>query len=173
MSKLSSGFCLNPKPNNGFVLNPITNRYIAVDSKVYNRLVKAGSIEPVTPQIVTPEPIIQVPETKIENVPKTVPVVTAPPVKELLANELTDIVKEHKKKFAKELTQKQTDALLRKLLYDKLCVSKKKKKVDASSRKPAKKPKKIKFKIATPPPSSDSETESVHSDSDSSSSDES
>lgn len=147
------------KPNSAFVLNPSTNRYVAVDSKVHRRLIKAGIVAPIvndaTPSVPDEIPVT---ETKTENIPTE-----APPIKELLANELTDIVAEHKKEFAKELTQKQTDALLRKLLYEKLCVSKKTKK--PTKHKKPKKPKKVTYKIKTPPSSSCSDTESIQSDS--------
>lgn len=155
-----------PKPNSGFVLNPSTNRYIAIDSKVYNRMVKAGVIQPVAPQIVTPpQPCNDVKESikaNVENVPLITNAVEEAPIKKLLAHELTNIVAEHRAKFEKELTQKQSDKLLKQLLYEKLCVTKKSKKSTAPA-KPTKlvKKKKTKFVVAQPSSSdSDSDTQS-------------
>ena len=72
----------------------------------------------------------------------------------MLAEELTTIIKENKKQFEKELTQTECDALLKKLLYEKLCI----KKTDKKTKK------KKKFKVRAPPPSSESESESSESD---------
>jgi hypothetical protein len=112
------------------VLNPQTKRYVKKNSQQYNKLVREG--------------VIQAIEEPAEE---------TPPIKALLAEELTTIVKENKPLFQKELTQAQSDALLRKLLYEKLCISKKPKKEEKTK-------KKKKFKIVAPPSSSESESES-------------
>ena len=122
------------------ILNPITKRYVKINSQQYNKLVLEGLIKP--------------PVEEIKNEIK----VAEPPIKALLSEELTTIVKENKKQFEKELTQKECDKLLKKLLYEKLCISKKPKKD-----KTEKKKKKIKFKVKTPEPS---ESDSESSDSD-------
>ena len=122
------------------ILNPMTKRYVKINSQQYNKLVLEGLIKP--------------PVEEIKNEIK----VAEPPIKALLAEELTTIVKENKKQFEKELTQKECDKLLKKLLYEKLCISKKPKKD-----KTEKKKKKIKFKVKTPEPS---ESDSESSDSD-------
>ena len=123
------------------VLNPLTKRYVNIGSQQYNKLVLEGLIKP--------------PEEK------AVEAEESPPVKVLLAETLTDVVKQNKKQFEKEMTQQECDTLLRKLLYEKLCINEKKK-----PEKKEKKKKRIKFKVMTPPPS---ESDSSQSDSDSSS----
>ena len=112
------------------ILNPLTKRYVNVGSQQYNKLVLEGLIKP--------------PEEKAPEAEET------PPVKALLAETLTDVVKQNKKQFEKEMTQQECDTLLRKLLYAKLCIK---------EPKPDKKKKK-KFKVRAPPPSSESESES-------------
>jgi hypothetical protein len=141
--------------NSKKILNPATNRFVNYGSQKYYRLVNEGVIKPVDEKAEAnaEATLTIIPEVKPE------PIV-APPVKQLLAEELTTIVKENKKEFQKELTQKETDALLRRLLYEKLCISKKGK----SKKKEKPKKKKKKYKIKTPPPSSESESESDSSD---------
>ena len=68
-------------------------------------------------------------------------------MKKKLDKELRDIVQSHSQKFKSDLTQDQTDNLLKKLLYKKLCVSDKRRK----------KPKKSKYVALL---SSDSEQDS-------------
>jgi hypothetical protein len=132
--------------NSKKILNPATNRFVNYGSQKYYRLVNEGVIK---------LPVEAIPEVKTEVKPEPI---VAPPVKQLLAEELTTIVKENKPLFQKELTQKETDALLRRLLYEKLCIKKKEK-------KPKEKPKKKKkYKIKTPPQSSESESDSESSD---------
>ena len=123
------------------ILNPITKRYVKINSQQYNKLVLEGLIKP--------------PVEEIKNEIK----VAEPPIKALLAETLTDVVKENKKQFEKEMSQKDCDKLLKKLLYEKLCLTKKPKKD-----KPEKKKKKIKFKVKTPEPS-ESESQSESDDS--------
>ena len=101
-------------------------------------------------------PVVQ---NVVENIPKVEKVETptpeVPPIKALLAAELTDIVAEHKKKFARELTDKETNALLKQLLYEKL-VKKHKTKDPLSERK---KKKKVKFKVQSPESSESSDSD--------------
>jgi hypothetical protein len=52
----------------------------------------------------------------------------APPVKKIVAEEITDVVAQNKGKFEKEMSDKEANRLLRKLLYKKLCKPKKKSK---------------------------------------------
>jgi hypothetical protein len=143
------------------ILNPATNRFVNYGSQKYYRLVNEGVIK---------LPVEVIPDVKTDNInyekiqvkPDDINYekIQVKPVKQLLAEELTTIVKENKKEFQKELTQKETDALLRRLLYEKLCISKKGK----SKKEEKPKKKKKKYKIKTPPPSSESESESESSD---------
>ena len=112
------------------VFNKRTNRWLKKGSLSYIKALSLGELE--LPPEAEPQPEPEV-----------------PPVKAKLIETMTDIVAQNKPKFAQELTQKQTDALLKKMLYEKLCVSKKKP-------KKAKK-KKSKFKIVEPPSSSSEE----------------
>lgn len=128
------------------ILNPKSNRFVKVGTQKFKRLVAEGIIKPVG-EIKQVEPVEQVTEVK------PVKVEQALPIKEMLANELTDIVAEHKKQLTQELTQKQTEALLRKLLYERLCIVPKTKK-----EKPVKKKKKSKAKFRVVESSSESES---------------
>jgi hypothetical protein len=144
----------------GYALNPQTNRIIKTSTAKYKKLVKLGIIVPEVKNEV--EKVVGIPEVKkvVENIPEVqnavIPevkkVVSAPPVKALLAQELTDIVAEHKAKFTRELTEKETNLLLKQLLYEKLVKQPKKPKKPKS--------KKTKFKLRTPPSSDQSESES-------------
>ena len=94
-----------------------------------------------------------------------------PCAKALVVDHLTSISSSHTGELS-GLSQKDTETLLRKLLYERLCVSKpekekKAKKSKAKAKKvKAKKPKKVKYRMVTPPPSS-SEEDSSESESES------
>ena len=140
--------------NPNYVFNPLTKRFVCKTSKTYDRLVKSGHVIEDDAVHTPSRTTIQQPEND-ESEPE-------PPIKEMLADELTDIVRDNQDKLM-DLTEKQTNKLLRKLLYEKLTVSKEKKKKNKQE-KPKKKPKK--YKIKTPPPS-DSETSESESESES------
>ena len=120
------------------VLNPKTNRFVHVGTQKYKRLISEGVIQPVS----DPEETIT-PGTAPEN------------LKVKLIDTATHIVKENATKFTPELTQEQTDRLLKKMLYEKLCI-----KAKLSKTKKPKKKKKPKFKIVAPQSSSSDESES-------------
>ncbi len=127
------------------VINPRTNRFVHVGTQKYKRLISEGVIQPVS----EPEETIR---------PATAP--AAPEsLKVKLIETATDIVKENAAKFTPELTQEQTDRLLKKMLYEKLCIKPK----PSNDRKPKKKKKKTKFKVVEPQ-SSSSDSESSDSD---------
>jgi hypothetical protein len=123
------------------VLNPKTNRFVHVGTQKYKRLISEGVIQPVS----DPE--------------ETITPATAPAAPESLKVKLietaTDVVKENATKFTPELTQEQTDRLLKKMLYEKLCIKPK----PSKTKKPKKK-KKPKFKVVEPQSSSSDESES-------------
>ena len=165
-----------------FVLNPLSNRYVNTSSKTYRRLLKKGVITvpeeqpiPSTPPSspVTPPTPIVTPPPPIATLPP--PIATSEPplpcAKTLVIDHLTNIAADHTGELS-GLSQKDTEILLRKLLYERLCVTppekaKKAKKSKAKAKKvKAKKPKKVKYRMVTPPPSS-SEEDSSESDSDS------
>ena len=93
------------------ILNPSTNRFVLVGSSKYKRLVKEGVIKPHVPQPAQSRP----------------PSPESPPSTRSLKKELikttTDIVRDNRQDFV-DLTQKQTDALLKRMLYEKLCIDK-------------------------------------------------
>jgi hypothetical protein len=68
----------------------------------------------------------------------------------------TDVVRDNVEKFTPELTQAETDRLLKQLLYDKLFLSDK---TPKTKTKPKEKKKK-KFKVVQPQSSSESESDS-------------
>jgi len=143
-----------------YALNTRTGRYCEVGSKTYIRAKKGGFIretEEPKPEPEEPEPQPELPSPE----PK-------PPaddfnsdkLKSKLEKECSNIVNQHVSKF-KGITEKQTDALLKKMLYEKLCLDSKSEK---KSKKPKKKPKKMKFKIKEPSSSESSQSESSESE---------
>ena len=134
------------------VLNPKTGRYVRSDTRVGKKASKANQpLEPNRPSnIKQPEDnLVDIEEITLE----------APPIKQKLVEFAVDVIKDNKKKFQKELTNSETDALLRRLLYERLCLTGKEPKKDKKAKK------KGKFKIKNPPPSpSSSESESEESE---------
>lgn len=149
-----------------YALNVKTGRYCKIGSRTYQRALKAGHInsdytEPtkITPEIAEPQPITPPVEVKTPPPSPTnnikVQKFDAAELKKLMGETMTDIIKENKPQF-KDLTQKQTDVMLKKLLYDKLMIDQKSKK---SKKVKAKKPKKkSKYKIREPSSSESSES---------------
>ena len=136
--------------SSNIVLNPVSNRFIKVGGFLYNRLLKEGlmSPQPTEPTETTPEPE-PTPEPKPDKEKLTT----------LVKETANALVTNNENKF-KNLTQKETTALLHRLLLEKLCAP------DRSKAKIKPKPKdkkKTKFKL-TPVPESDSDD---YSDSDS------
>jgi hypothetical protein len=132
------------------IINPKTNRFVNVGTQKYKRLVSEGVIQPVdaAPAAPAAAPAPAAPAPAAAAAPAS--------LKVKLIETATDIVKENANKFSTELTQEQTDRLLKKLLYEKLCIPIKAKK----KKKPKEKKKKPKFKVVVPPNSSESESES-------------
>lgn len=115
-----------------FAYNLNTGRIIRKSTALYKRLAKLGQVADELPK---QEP--EQPKPTIE--PKPV----QPPIKKKLLEVATDIVAQNREQFTPELTQKETDRLLRRMLYDKLCLT----------------PKKKKKKQHRPPSSSDSDSD--------------
>ena len=124
--------------SSNIVLNPVSNRFIKVGGFLYNRLLKEGLL---TPQDITIEPPEPIPDKE--------------KLATLVKETATAIVSDNEHKF-KNLTQKETTALLHKLLLEKLCSPKIKSKPKAK--------KKPKFKLI---PIQESEDYSESSESDS------
>lgn len=123
------------------VLNPLSNRFVKINSAKYKRLVKEGVIQVQTPEpaeeVKTPEPLK--------------PAETPSLPKAEIAEQCVNIVAQNKSKF-ENLSKEETDVLLRTLLVEKL--------FGKMSTKEVKPKKKTKFKVKAPPPSSESESES-------------
>ncbi len=114
------------------IINPLTKRYVRTGSQAHKRLVRDGTLPPASEQPETPEFNEKNLQTK-------------------LADVSTDMIKDNLKTIIKsqKLSDKDLDTLLKKMLFDKLCIAKPEKK---------EKKKKKKFKIIEP--SSESESES-------------
>jgi len=142
----------------GYCFNPSSNRICRLDTAKTKKLIKSGIV-------VIPRDL-QMPNERIPETPEPVqepeppkPEVQEKELKSEVKAEMKSIINENKNEF-KELSQRETDALLKRMLFEKLCVKKKKKKKKA---KP--KPKKKKYKLRKIESSSESESES-ESDSD-------
>ena len=142
------------------ILNPRTQRFVKIGGASYRKAIKNGDIIPPSMKNVKPveQPAVEQP----------VPSPIQPPEIEYDESRLQDklgemtknVIKTNFEQLANEnLTDKQIDKLLKKMLFQKLCV-------DQPTRK-EKKPKKVKsktkkkrFKVITPPPSSSDQSES-------------
>ncbi len=115
------------------IINPLTKRYVTIGSQAYKRLVRDGTLPAASPEPEKPEFNEKNLQTK-------------------LADVSTDMIKDNLKTIIKsqKLSDKDLDTLLKKMLFDKLCIKPEKKEKE--------KKKKKKFKIVEP--SSDSESES-------------
>lgn len=157
------------------VLNPETNRYVKVGSRAYERLVKSGDI---LPQFTKSEPLDEENE-EVEIEPITIPVsqpVKIPIVKKRVARNKKVLNKKKSQPVVKtrekliqnvipqilpqarnineDLSDEQVDRLLKKMLYNKLCVDESHK-IKKKKRKPKSKRKKRYYSS-----SSESESES-------------
>ena len=125
-----------------FAYNPKSGRYISTSSRLFQKLVKEGVIkvepvvEPTAEPVVAPEP--QKPPTSL---------------KKKLVKAGAEAIAENRNQLAgtRDLDDDETDQLLRRMLYAKLCME------PAKKKKP--KPKKRKKKVVLPS-SSDEESES-------------
>jgi len=150
----------------GHCYNPQSKRICRLDTAKTKKLIKSGIIVlprdlempneriPETPE---PETPILEPETPIlEPEPPKPPEVQEKELKSEVKAEMKKIIKENEPQF-KELTQKETDKLLRVMLYEKLVLSKPKK--EKKQPKPKKKKYKLR-KIESSSEESESESES-------------
>ena len=139
----------------GHCYNPQSKRICRLDTAKTKKLIKSGIIVlprdlempneriPETPEIETPIPEPDTPKP---------PEVQEKELKSEVKAEMKSIIKENKNEF-KELTQKETDQLLKRMLFEKLCVNKKKEK------KIAKPKTKKKYKVVQPSSSDESSSE--------------
>lgn len=134
------------------IFNPKTNRFCLKSSRAGMNLLRQQNAACIQ----------QSPTTNIKQDSPSIEDFETPPIKKKLVELTTDIVKENKTKFKKDLTQEQTDQLLRRLLYEKLCLDKKEKSKGKGKGKCE--TKKKKFKVKTPPPSSSEDSEDDEDD---------
>jgi hypothetical protein len=125
------------------IINPLTKRFVKIGSPAHKRLVRGG----VLPAVETPPPI---PET-----PAPAPEFNEKHLQTKLAEISTDLIRDNLKTIVKsqKLTDKDMDILIKKMLYEKLCMKPDKTKPDKTKSEKKKK----KFKIVEP---SSSESES-------------
>ena len=141
----------------GHCYNPATKRICRLDQAKTKKLIKLGVI--VLPRDL--EMPNESPEEVIKPEPEPEPEIIEPEepakvdIKPVLKKEMKTIIKENKSQF-EGITQSQSDQLLKKLLYQKLCVDKPKEK----EKKKEKPKKKTKFKLRKVISSSESESES-------------
>jgi hypothetical protein len=140
------------------ILNPKTNRFVNIGTQKYKRLVAEGVLKHAEPnfsdadQKTLPTPNYSDADQKILPAPEP-----TPDFKIKLMEVSTDLVKDNIKQFTPELSQAQTDRLLKQMLYKKLCLNEKVKKPKSKDLKKKKKQYKV---VAPPNTSSDSESDS-------------
>ena len=143
----------------GHCYNPQSKRICRLDTAKTKKLIKSGII--VLPRDLE-MPNERIPETPEPETPILEPEPPKPPevqekeLKSEVKAEMKKIIKENEPQF-KELTQKETDKLLRVMLYEKLVLSKPKK--EKKQPKPKKKKYKLR-KIESSSEESESESES-------------
>ena len=129
----------------GFATNVNTGRLISKSTALYKRLKKLGQTTEIAPATPTPAPT------------PTVPVPTPTPLREKVIEAATDLIAENKKQFT-GISQQDSDDLLRKLLYEKLCITPKTHKPPPSKpSKPSKKKKKYVVESSSVESASDSD----------------
>ena len=147
----------------GYVLNPESGRIISKTTAKYRRLVKLGVIAEEVEEVKTPAP------TPTPTAKQSTPVLAVSTAKQptpefderdlqvKMAELTTNMVADNMKKIVKSqrLSDVEYDILLKKMLYQKLCMAEPKK---SKKGKPKKKAKGKKYKIVEP--SSESESES-------------
>ena len=127
------------------IINPLTKRFIKIGSPQHKRLVRGGVL-----------PAVEQPETPPEPSPEA-PDFIEKKLQTKLAELSTDMIKDNLKTIVKsqKLSDKDMDILIKKMLYEKLCI-----KPDKTKPKETKeKKKKKKFKIVEPSSESDSESD--------------
>ena len=131
------------------IINPLTKKFIKIGSPQHKRLVRGGVLPPVE-QPETPPPTPEISQT-----PPPTPEFNEKKLQTKLAEISTDMIQKELKTIVKsqKLSEKDLDILLKKMLYEKLCMQPDKTKPKETKEKKKKK----KFKIVEP---SRSESES-------------
>lgn len=130
------------------IMNPLTKRFVKINSQKHKRLVVDGILKPET--LITAE---KLPE-KVEIEPEF----DESKLQSKLAELSTDMIKDNLKKVvaSQKLSDAELDSLLKRMLYKKLMLDEPKKK-EKKEKPVKKKKKKSKFKVVS---SSESESES-------------
>jgi hypothetical protein len=112
--------------NEPLVLNKRTNRFVKVGTPRYLRLLREGAVDPPPPPP-SPEASAEPPAAPVPLAREPAAAKPATGLKAGVIEQATDIVRDNKEQFL-DLSQRQTDKLLRRMLYEKLCVGDKAKK---------------------------------------------
>ena len=112
--------------NEPLVLNKRTNRFVKVGTPRYLRLLREGAVDPPPPPP-SPEASAEPPAAPVPLAREPAAAKPAAGLKAGVIEQATDIVRDNKEQFL-DLSQRQTDKLLRRMLYEKLCVGDKAKK---------------------------------------------
>ena len=145
------------------ILNPRTQRFVKIGGASYRKAIKNGDIIPPSMKNVKPveQPAVEQP----------VPSPIQPPeieydesrLQDKLSEMTANVIQTNFDQLANEnLTDKQVDKLLKKMLFQKLCIDQPTDtlKVNPKKVKTKTKTKKKRFKVITPPPSSSDQSES-------------
>jgi len=98
-------------PPSKYIRNPATGRMILRTGQTGRRILKEAQCEKK----------VLVPKVSL----RTAPQPTSNPLRERMTDIASDVLMRNKEKFKADLSDAQTDELLKRLLYEKLCVSKK------------------------------------------------
>ena len=125
------------------ILNPLTKRFVKIGSPQHKRLVRNGTLPPV--EETPPEPSPEAPEFNEKH------------LQNKLAEISTDMIRDNLKTIVKsqKLSDKDMDILIKKMLYEKLCMQPDKTKPKETKEKKKKK----KFKIVEPSSSDESDSD--------------
>ena len=129
------------------IQNPLTKRYVKIGSPQHKRLIRSGVLPPVEQPETPPEPSPAALGIPIEFNEKHLQTKLAELSTDLIRDNLKTIVKSQK------LSDKDMDILIKKLLFEKLCIKPDKPKETKEKKK------KKKFKIVEPSSESDSESD--------------
>ncbi len=137
-----------------FALNPKSGRYISKSSRLYFKLVNEGIIT------VEPTPLPEVAEKG------QTPCNTPKALKKKLKKVGFEVIAENKSQLegTHDLNDDELDQLLKRMLYEKLCINEEK--TPSKKKKSKPKPKKKKKRIIVPSSSDESDSESSESESD-------
>jgi len=142
------------------ILNPRTQRFVKIGGPSYRKAIKNGDIIPPSMKNVKPveqpDPIEPIQHPEIEYDESRLQDKLSEMTKNVIQNNFEQLANEN-------LTDKQIDKLLKKMLFQKLCIDQPTDKLKVKPKKTKKvktKTKSKRFKVITPPPSSSDQSES-------------